>query len=516
MKYDRPVWQIMHACADAMPERFRYDDVKQWFEENFPDVHEATIRAHLIGLTDGGRAKHVQFAQRRPIFRRVSRGEYEVIPASESPREEFDAPVSTSKLKIARATNGRGHQDDEDEALEFKPPSPAPRSFRTVPPAPFFPQAVPPVADESNDESPADDQEADLEADLSVVPALTELDTPPDIVLLGSVGDRINVPAPAKEVFRSERFQAGRRRAEAADADWFVLSAEYGLITPSEWMSPDSRTLADMDTSYRITWAGWVAARLESLVGPVDGLSIEVDAPGEYVGPLFADLAARGALVRSVGGDDLQLDDEREPVAWMSDEAPETSNDGSGVDTIDDTTAGPDCVAHVTRYLTEPSSLVPADDLGVLPELPGVYAWWVDGTGARDLNRSLMLPLRPGLIFIGQVGGSAWQPLADPGLTLRDSLGRQQLQGRARASTFRMTLATVLSDELGMRTLDDAKLTAWMLRHLSVAVWPMEEPTGLRELERQVVLRLSPPLNVDHVPPTELRLRLSQLRRDLA
>ena len=53
MKYDRPVWQIMHACADAMPDIFGYENVREWFAEHYPEGGEATIRAHLIGLTQG-------------------------------------------------------------------------------------------------------------------------------------------------------------------------------------------------------------------------------------------------------------------------------------------------------------------------------------------------------------------------------------------------------------------------------------------------------------------------------
>ncbi len=32
MKYDWPVWQLMHACADAMPVVFRYGDVRDVYK----------------------------------------------------------------------------------------------------------------------------------------------------------------------------------------------------------------------------------------------------------------------------------------------------------------------------------------------------------------------------------------------------------------------------------------------------------------------------------------------------
>lgn len=484
VKYDRPVWQIMHECADAMPERFRYDDVKRWFDEHYPEVRDATIRAHLVGLTDGGRAKHVQFAQRRPLFRRVVRGEYEVIPESELPREELEGPGPTSKLKIARAP-GRTATTGPDTPSQ--PPS---GRARPVPSAPAFPHVV-----RALDESPDADEEGD-QARGATATASAGAGPGPAVLLVAGIGDRVNVPAPAKEVYRSAQFQSARGRAEAAGAEWYVLSAELGLIAPGEWMSPDSRTLADMDTGYRVTWAGWVAARLESLVGALEGRTIEVDAPTEHIGPLFADLRARGAVVRVV------------------DSAARSAGDGAE-------RAAPDAVlelepvARISGHLTDPAQLTPADDVSALPELPGLYAWWVDAAGARDLNRSLMLPISSGLVFVGQIGGSPWRSTPDVMPTLREQLQRIQLQGRSRSSAFRMTLATVLHEELGMRTLDDPKLTAWMLQHLSVTVWPMEQPARLRELERQVTLRLNPALNVDHVPPSDVRVRLSQLRRAL-
>jgi hypothetical protein len=75
-----------------------------------------------------------------------------------------------------------------------------------------------------------------------------------------------------------------------------------------------------------------------------------------------------------------------------------------------------------------------------------------------------------------------------------------------------MTLATVLRDHLRMTSLEDPVLTMWMLEHLSVSTWPSENFGALRELEQVVVGELDPPLNVDHLPATEYRARLSQMR----
>lgn len=101
MKYDRPVWKIMHQCADSMPETFRYEDVRDWFFTYYPKVNEATIRAHLIGLTEGGRAKHVQFAHRSPVFRRLTRGEYAAIPVAERAEDPNALRARSTRLTSA-------------------------------------------------------------------------------------------------------------------------------------------------------------------------------------------------------------------------------------------------------------------------------------------------------------------------------------------------------------------------------------------------------------------------------
>lgn len=481
VKYDRPVWQIMHACADAMPEVFRYEDVRGWFQSNYPDVNEATIRAHLIGLTEGGRAKHVQFAQRSPVFRRVARGEYASIPVAERGEDPDVVEVpSASKLKMSGNGRPKAPKSSKKARLAETPPK------------------EPSVAT----------------ADTTEVVE----DRVPDIILLGSVGDRVNVPAPAKEVFREVSFQLSRLEAERSKGEWFVLSAEHGLVAPNEWISPDSRTLADMDPAYRVTWASWVVVRLESLVGSLEGLLIRVDAPDGFIGPLFADLQDAGAVVLSgaagvtaptkptsdpVGGPDMVRTEHLSGVV-----APARPADTATVLSMD---AG----SPVSLHLADLRHAVPAADVSSVPNSTGLYGWFVDPAGARDLNRSLMLPVRAGLIFVGQVGGSSWQSLADPVLNLRDHVERIQLHGRSRASTFRMTLATVLREQLRMRSLEDPLLTDWMLKHLSISSWASDNFGELRELEQVVINELDPPLNVDHLPANAYRARLSQMRSAL-
>jgi hypothetical protein len=495
VKYDRPVWQIMHECADAMPAVFRYEDVRSWFAAGYPDVNEATIRAHLIGLTEGGRAKHVQFAPRSPIFRRVARGEYEPIPVAERGEDPHATTPSPSQLKMSVNGHRKPGQD-------------------------------PPDHDGGHDT--AADSDGDTESGERLVP---------EVLLLGSVGERVNVPAPAKEVYRDVSFQLSRLEAESTGIEWFILSAEHGLVAPNEWISPDSRTLDDLDPDYRVVWASWVVARLQSLVGSVGGMVVRVDAPTAYIGPLFADLQDAGAVVSSgpvVSLDGLLSetpDDEIEPE--QDDEPDERPEQVAGVDDVSErrlsvleraeevdedfaevTDIGPR--SPVAAHLSDLRQATPATDLELIPQTPGLYGWVVDPAGARVLNRCLQLPVAAGLVFVGQVGGSSWHSLVDPVVNLRDHIDRVQLHGRTRASTFRMTLATVLTGYLGMSSLEDPILTGWMLEHLSVSTWAVPDGEGLRELAQLLVGELDPPLNVDHLPATEYRARLQQMRTALA
>ncbi|AWB92653.1 hypothetical protein C3E78_10820 [Aeromicrobium chenweiae] len=472
------MWQIMHRCADAMPEVFRYEDVRDWFSSNYPDVNEATIRAHLIGLTEGGRAKHVQFAQRSPVFRRVARGEYSPIPLDERGEDPDPDQPPPSASRIKMSGNGAHKTSPGDRPSEVG----GQRPVRT---------ADGPPGEESGG------------AQTMAVP---------DVILLGSVGERVNVPAPAKEIYRDVAFQRSRLDAETSGTEWFLLSAEHGLVAPHEWISPDSRTLADLDPEYRVVWARWVVARLESMLGCLDGTYVRVEAPNAFVGPLFADLQDAGAVVSS---GDVGL------AISVSTAAP----DAESVDPPDAEPAeAPDLapvvqispVASVAHELADASQAVPASDLSGLPETPGLYGWIVDPVGARELNRCLRLPVRAGLIFVGQVGGSGRLPAAEPVTTLREHIDRVQLHGLARASTFRMNLATVLRGHLRMATLDDEVMTDWMLEHLSVSSWVGEDRAELRDLERQVIRELEPPLNVDRVPFTEYRTRLGQMRSGIA
>ncbi|HLC04794.1 MAG TPA: hypothetical protein VJK02_17300 [Anaerolineales bacterium] len=167
-----------------------------------------------------------------------------------------------------------------------------------------------------------------------------------------------------------------------------------------------------------------------------------------------------------------------------------------------------------------PLSEWPGDLTGL--DLPGLYAYWVNAAGAADLACGLEAQVSAGRVYVGQAGGTQWPSGKRSRTTLRSRIGRNHLGGNIRGSTFRHTLAATLRVVLGIqadaeRLLGDgeALLTEWIKEHLEVAVFPFEDRDALNDLEINVLRRLDPPLNLNHVIRTDVRRRLSAIRRML-
>jgi hypothetical protein len=87
------------------------------------------------------------------------------------------------------------------------------------------------------------------------------------------------------------------------------------------------------------------------------------------------------------------------------------------------------------------------------------------------------------------------------------------LDGPAKFSTFRLTLGSVLMEPLGLRSVDDPRLSEWIQNHLRVIAVAVDDADTLKSTEHQVLKQLDPPLNLMGMPPTPIRRRLSELRR---
>ncbi len=188
--------------------------------------------------------------------------------------------------------------------------------------------------------------------------------------------------------------------------------------------------------------------------------------------------------------------------------------------TDDDVTrapAGEDGVGGLVLRLGEPSAAVTPIEFAASDrsgwEVPGLYSWWVDDAGAAELTAGLGLPVAPGLIYAGLAGATHWPSGRRSNNTLWSRIVAMHLGGNRRSSTFRLTLGAILASARGVDVVPEPEITAWMRSHLTVRAVPYPDADSLGRCERDVLRALDPPLNLQGVPQTELRARLTRLRR---
>lgn len=151
------------------------------------------------------------------------------------------------------------------------------------------------------------------------------------------------------------------------------------------------------------------------------------------------------------------------------------------------------------------------------PDAPGLYAVHA-GPAAQRLLGVTELPPAPAL-YVGK---------AERSLLSRD-VRTHFSTGRTGTSTLRRSLAALLHGPLSLVPVprrpgdarsfaldpgSDARLTDWMLRELTLAVWPAPAGIRLADVERAILRQWSPPLNLTHVkrPWPLLRERRRELR----
>jgi hypothetical protein len=109
MIYDRPVYQLMHDAADALPEPYGIGQITAWFAEHYPKIKSSTVQAHVIGMTANHRSRHhYAVASKDPLFYRVGYGQFvrfdpDVHTGSEDVRlpvgdeDELPTPAATGE-----------------------------------------------------------------------------------------------------------------------------------------------------------------------------------------------------------------------------------------------------------------------------------------------------------------------------------------------------------------------------------------------------------------------------------
>lgn len=84
----------------------------------------------------------------------------------------------------------------------------------------------------------------------------------PTIYLVSCVSQKREHACAARDLYTSDLFCKARRFAEASGCQWFILSAEHGLVAPGQVITPYERTLNTMRTTDRRAWGERVSAQL--------------------------------------------------------------------------------------------------------------------------------------------------------------------------------------------------------------------------------------------------------------
>jgi len=181
-----------------------------------------------------------------------------------------------------------------------------------------------------------------------------------------------------------------------------------------------------------------------------------------------------------------------------------------------------DSPEQIAAYLSDPGNAVAIPDVdrgSARLKVPGLYSWWADSEARQALGTALVTELSP-LIYAGQAGATTSRQAITRSSTLRSRVVGQHMRANTRGSTFSLTLAACLHEPLGLtfsaaRTADAEsrlRLATWMAAHLSVATYPVPDPTHLASLEGDVLELLDPPLNLMGMSGSPLRQRLTALR----
>lgn len=330
--------------------------------------------------------------------------------------------------------------------------------------------------------------------------------------MLGCVKKKLPRTAQARDLYCSPLWNARRRYAEESARPWFIMSARYGLLTPEQRVAPYDLQIRQLSPSARRALGLEVTRDLARGFGSLQGRTVEVHAGAAYVDAIREPLNGLGAQVvvptagLSIGRQLAWYRDlASQPVGARRRRASSAELDGA-LDALD-------------RHPT----LIPVCDWPPANEaidLPGMYTWWVDTAGARTLSSAIGVQIPAGRIYAGLTGATKWPSGRRGSMTLRRRV-RQHVRGRIEGSTFRLTLSAALINPLrlqvtGPRRLaaeSEAKLSRWIGDHLQIATYPSAEADALADLERCVLADLDPPLNIDGMPSSPVRNRLSELRR---
>ncbi len=139
------------------------------------------------------------------------------------------------------------------------------------------------------------------------------------VYLVSCVSQKREQASAARDLYSSDLFCKARRYAEASGCRWFILSAEHGLVTPDQVISPYERTLNSMPVVERREWAERVA---EQLLAVMPELSCVVFLAGERYREFLARHLVSRKIAVSVPMEGLRIG---EQLRWLGQHSPQSA-----------------------------------------------------------------------------------------------------------------------------------------------------------------------------------------------
>ncbi|MDI6697611.1 MAG: hypothetical protein QME85_01565 [Candidatus Saccharicenans sp.] len=78
----------------------------------------------------------------------------------------------------------------------------------------------------------------------------------------------------AENLYISDWFRKASEYAKRKAEEWYILSAEHGVLNPEDEIAPYEKTLKKMKKDEKIKWAERVKSQLEKIASPGDTLII--------------------------------------------------------------------------------------------------------------------------------------------------------------------------------------------------------------------------------------------------
>lgn len=83
----------------------------------------------------------------------------------------------------------------------------------------------------------------------------------------------------ARDLYQGELFKRARRVAEQWGDRWYILSAEHGLVDPTQYLAPYDKALSKMTRDQRKSWSREVAWTITTILEPDEDVVIFAGTP---------------------------------------------------------------------------------------------------------------------------------------------------------------------------------------------------------------------------------------------